>query len=415
MTKRCETMTLDDVKEGICLSSKLLSKVMPSMKTVDTQEPSSSKDQRKELEGSSEHELNEWSVIELEPRPDGDSKKIPPLESSETVQNGITKEEVEKEKVSVEKEADTTAEGDGQENDKLEDTQESLDEWSDFNETDPNFRSSEVESSESSNELSTLDSKTEISEKSHFHESKTVGRGGAGKAQVQQPFQSSLIQACVKYFQDFFARFVMERVLKRLNSLSVDSVNSLGVRSKQCYTAVRASGLISESTWKELDNGNHTAREKQEESACQTEASLKARRNVVGPTMLVSSFRSMQSSRKCAGAFVAACKLLLELSCFPVCSGRDSDSEEITTDQNEGTVFVTRFKYSLLIFPLFIAPSRNNFCGKCLLRDLNIETLCLIECRWQSKKLYFRVFRVVFRTIPWKINYLVLELEKGSS
>ena len=408
-------MTLDDVKEGICLSSKLLSKVMPSMKTVDTQEPSSSKDQRKELEGSSEHELNEWSVIELEPRPDGDSKKIPPLESSETVQNGITKEEVEKEKVSVEKEADTTAEGDGQENDKLEDTQESLDEWSDFNETDPNFRSSEVESSESSNELSTLDSKTEISEKSHFHESKTVGRGGAGKAQVQQPFQSSLIQACVKYFQDFFARFVMERVLKRLNSLSVDSVNSLGVRSKQCYTAVRASGLISESTWKELDNGNHTAREKQEESACQTEASLKARRNVVGPTMLVSSFRSMQSSRKCAGAFVAACKLLLELSCFPVCSGRDSDSEEITTDQNEGTVFVTRFKYSLLIFPLFIAPSRNNFCGKCLLRDLNIETLCLIECRWQSKKLYFHVFRVVFRTIPWKINYFVLELEKGSS
>ena len=408
-------MTLDDVKEGICLSSKLLSKVMPSMKTVDTQEPSTSKDQRKELEGSSEHELNEWSVIELEPRPDGDSNKIPPLESSETVQNGITKEEVEKEKVSVEKEADTTAEGDGQENDKLEDTQESLDEWSDFNETDPNFRSSEVESSESSNELSTLDSKTEISEKSHFHESKTVGRGGAGKAQVQQPFQSSLIQACVKYFQDFFARFVMERVLKRLNSLSVDSVNSLGVRSKQCYTAVRASGLISESTWKELDNGNHTAREKQEESACQTEASLKARRNVVGPTMLVSSFRSMQSSRKCAGAFVAACKLLLELSCFPVCSGRDSDSEEITTDQNEGTVFVTRFKYSLLIFPLFIAPSRNNFCGKCLLRDLNIETLCLIECRWQSKKLYFRVFRVVFRTIPWKINYLVLELEKGSS
>ena len=408
-------MTLDDVKEGICLSSKLLSKVMPSMKTVDTQEPSSSKDQRKELEGSSEHELNEWSVIELEPRPDGDSNKIPPLESSETVQNGITKEEVEKEKVSVEKEADTTAEGDGQENDKLEDTQESLDEWSDFNETDPNFRSSEVESSESSNELSTLDSKTEISEKSHFHESKTVGRGGAGKAQVQQPFQSSLIQACVKYFQDFFARFVMERVLKRLNSLSVDSVNSLGVRSKQCYTAVRASGLISESTWKELDNGNHTAREKQEESACQTEASLKARRNVVGPTMLVSSFRSMQSSRKCAGAFVAACKLLLELSCFPVCSGRDSDSEEITTDQNEGTVSVTRFKYSLLIFPLFIAPSRNHFCGKCLLRDLNIETLCLIECRWQSKKLYFRVFRVVFRTIPWKINYLVLELEKGSS
>ena len=408
-------MTLDDVKEGICLSSKLLSKVMPSMKTVDTQEPSTSKDQRKELEGSSEHELNEWSVIELEPRPDGDSKKIPPLESSETVQNGITKEEVEKEKVSVEKEADTTAEGDGQENDKLEDTQESLDEWSDFNETDPNFRSSEVESSESSNELSTLDSKTEISEKSHFHESKTVGRGGAGKAQVQQPFQSSLIQACVKYFQDFFARFVMERVLKRLNSLSVDSVNSLGVRRKQCYTAVRASGLISESTWKELDNGNHIAREKQEESACQTGGSLKTRRNVVGPTMLVSSFRSMQSSRKCAGAFVAACKLLLELSCFPVCSGRDSDSEEITTDQNEGTVFVTRFKYSLLIFPLFIAPSRNNFCGKCLLRDLNIETLCLIECRWQSKKLYFRVFRVVFRTIPWKINYLVLELEKGSS
>ena len=382
MTKRCETMTLDDVKEGICLSSKLLSKVMPSMKTVDTQEPISSKDQRKELEGSSEHELNEWSVIELEPRPEGDSNKIPTLESSETVQNGITKEEVEKERVSGEKEADTTAEGDGQENDKLEDTQESLDEWSDFNETDPNFRSSEIESSESSNELSTVDSKTEVSEKSHFHESKTVGRGGAGKTQVQQPFQSSLIQACVKYFQEFFARFVMERVLKRLNSLSVDSVNSLGVRSKQCYTAVRASGLISESTWKELDNGSHTAREKQEESACQTEASLKARRNVVGPTMLVSSFRSMQSSRKCAGAFVAACKLLLELSCFPVCSGRDSDSEEITTDQNEGTVFVTRFKYSLLIFPLLIAPSRNNFCRKFLSRDLNIETLCLTECRW---------------------------------
>ena len=70
--------------------------------------------------------------------------------------------------------------------------------------------------------------------------------------------------------------------------------------------------------------------------AGKTQTTLKARRNVVGPTALVASFRSMQSSKNCAEAFAAACKLLLKLSCFPVWSGKDSESQKTTSDKNEG-------------------------------------------------------------------------------
>lgn len=348
MTKRCETMTLDDVKEGICLCSKLLSKVMPSdkHKSADKHKSGSSKDQRKDLEDSSEHELNEWNVIELNDDARDDSKGDKSLENSqevfveESVQNEGGEEEGVKVKETVasskEKVDATTEERDGEDDseDKFEDTQEDLDEWSDFQEVDHNLRTSEFES-ESSNELTTVDSKRGVKEKGEGHQSKSLGREGEEETKAQQPFQSSLIQACVKYFQNFFARFVVQRVLRHLNSLCPGGVNAGGVTGKECYTALRASGLISDSMWKEMDKEDNAASEKLVKDSCKTQASLKARRNVAGPTLLVSSFRSMQSSRNCAEAFVAACKLLLELSCFPVCSGRDSESEKISTDKNE--------------------------------------------------------------------------------
>lgn len=349
MTKRCETMALEDVKEGICLCSKLLSKVMPSMKSVDKHKSYSSKDQRKDLEGSSEHELKEWSIIDLERKVQHDSKGDKSLENSQevfvedTAQSEVTKEkeelEVEKAVITSEKvelvELNAVAvELDCKDDteDKYEDTQEELDEWSDFQEADQsndNLRSSEFES-ESSNELTTVD------EKGEGQGGKTLGRGGRGELHARQPFQSNLIQACVKYFQNFFARFVVERVLKYVNSLSTDGVNPHGMTNKECYTALRASALISDDMWKEMDKGDRAVSEKLNKDASNTQTTLKARRNVVGPTMLVSCFKSMLSSRNCAEAFVAACKLMLELSCFPVCPDKDSESEKTTTENDEG-------------------------------------------------------------------------------
>ena len=334
-------MTLEDVKEGICLCSKLLSKVMPSMKTADKDRSGGSgKDQRNDLEGSAEHDLKEWGVIEFRSETGDDRSGEKSLESSqevfveETVQSTVNEEKENAKEENVfevmQKDLGDEAEGrdDGAE-DKYEDTQEELDEWSDFQEAEQaneNLRTSEFES-EPSHDLAAVKSETRMDEKGEGQKVKTVAKGAPVETHTQQPFQSSLIQACVKYFQDFFAKFVVERVLKHLNSLCTGRVNAREVASKECYTVLRASGIISDDMWKEMDKGGRTASKKVVDNTCET-PSLKARRNVVGPTILVSSFRS-QSSRSCAEAFVAACKLLLELSCFPVCAGKDSEQEKV--------------------------------------------------------------------------------------
>ena len=347
MTKRCKIMSLEDIKEGIYLCSKLLSKVMPSMKPVDKDRAAS--EQRKDLEGSSEHELNGWSIIEFKRNARDESKGEKSLESSQEVfmeepgQSEGTKGEetirIEEEKPVAlsEKGVDDEAEdgdGEGDSEDKYEDTQEELDEWSDFQEVEQGNEKLRTSGFES--ESSTVDREARISEKDEGQKGQTLGKDAREGTRTQQPFQSSLIQACVKYFQDFFARFVVERVLKHLNSLCRGRVNALGTTNKECYTALRASGLISDGMWRLVDQGDRPASEKITEDACKKQGTLRERRNVVGPTMLVSSFRSMQSCRNCAEAFVAACKLLLELSCFPVCAEKDSESCKTSSDENKG-------------------------------------------------------------------------------
>lgn len=348
MTKRCETMTLEDVKEGICLCSRLLSKVMPSMKTIDRERNDSvwsaeSKDRKKELEGSSEHELNEWSVIDLKGNVEDvnkdDRRSEKSLESSQEVfvdekaESKATDEEEENTKTeevvvaSNEQELDViTEQGDvGTDSaDNTEDTQDELDEWSDFHEV------------ESSSELNTVNPAS--SEEDSSPKDKTLVRSGEDmlSKDAKRLFQPSLIQACVKYFQNFFAKFVVERVLKHVNSLCLSDVSAQGIMNKECYTALRASGVVSDGMWKQIEEVSNATRDKLAEDACKTQGTLRARRNVVGPTALVSAFRSMQSSKNCAEAFVAACKLLLELSCFPVWSGKDSESQKTTADKNEG-------------------------------------------------------------------------------
>lgn len=338
MTKRCEMMTLEDFKEGICLCSKLLSKVMPSMKSAKKDD--SGKDQRKDLEGSTEHELSEWNIIELRNEAKRESWGEKSLESSqevfmeETVQGKNTEEDEKSNEENaielIEKEMD----GETDAEDKREETQEELDEWSDFQEAEKDgnkpLRTSEFESS---HELTSMGSETRVNKEDEVPKGRTMYKEAGVQSHTQQPFQSSLIQACVKYFQDFFAKFVVERVLKHLKSLCSGGINACGITDRECYTALRASGIISDDMWKDMDQADRLTREELVEDACQT-PSLKARRNVVGPTILVSSLRPMQSSRNCAEAFVAACKLLLELSCFPVCAG--SASEPGKADTKEG-------------------------------------------------------------------------------
>lgn len=342
MTKRCETMALEDVKEGICLCSRLLSKVMPSMKTS-----AESKDRKKEFEGSSEHELNEWSIIDLTGTVQDDKNVDHPpeksLESSEEVfveetpvESGVTDEEevttVESVVTSSEKESDSTTkqhDGEADSADNNEDTQDELDEWSDFQEV------------ESPSELNAAINEEESSRR----DKKTNDREDMLSKDTKHLFQPSLIQACVKFFQNFFAKFAVERVLKHVNSLCVSDVSAAQMINKECYTALRASGVVSDVMWKQMEEVGNAARDKLVEDAGKTQTTLKARRNVVGPTALVSSFRSMQSFKNCAEAFAAACKLLLELSCFPVWGGKDSESEKTTADKNEGMYYVIRLYF----------------------------------------------------------------------
>lgn len=342
MTKRCETMTLEDVKEGICLCSRLLSKVMPSMKTIDKGRSDSgwearNKGSKKELEGSSEHELNEWSIIDLKGVKEDDKKVDPAPESSlessqevfveDTAENEATDEEEDTKVESVvesnEKELNSVAEqrdGGTDSADNNEDTQDELDEWSDFQEV------------ESSSELNAVNATSCEEDSSRRVES---GEDVLSK-NSEHPFQPSLIQGCVKYFQNFFAKFVVERVLKHVNSLCVGNESAPGMMTKECYTALRASGIVSDAMWKLIEKACNATRRELVEDARRTQPTLKERRNVVGPTALVASVRSVQSSKNCAEAFAAACKLLLKLSCFPVWGGKDSESQKTTTDKKAG-------------------------------------------------------------------------------
>ena len=340
MTKRCETMALEDVKEGICLCSRLLSKVMPSMKTRDKKRNDSrwgaeNKDRINELEGSAEHELKEWSIIDLKGGKE-DNKKVDlarenSLESSqevfveETADSEDTDGEEDKKIISIvdsnEKELNLLAEqrqGGIDSANYNEDTQDELDEWSDFQ---------EVESSSELNAVNLANGRDKTLIKS---------RENIPSKNSEHLFQPSLIQACVKYFQNFFAKFVMERVIKHVNSLRVSNESTPGMMSKECYTALRASGIVSDAMWKQIEKVCNATRNELVEDACKTQTNLKARRNVTGPTALVASFRSVQSSKNCAEAFAAACKLLLKLSCFPVWGGKDSEQQRTTTDKKEG-------------------------------------------------------------------------------
>ena len=342
MTKRCETMTLEDVKAGICLCSKLLSKVMPSMKTSDKEALSRENDQRKDLEGSSEQEMNEWNVIEFSDAANHDNRADKSIESSQdvfvsdAVQEEVAKNEagVEVEEAVEEIEGVVTQENEIDSDDKSETTPEDLEEWSDFKTIDEhgNTRTSEFES-ESSSELIVADGEVKNGDKSEVENWK---ESSATTKTHTQPFQSSLIQACVKFFQVFFAKFVVERVLKHLDTLNSCGADPRGIRNKKCYTALRACGIISDGMWKEIDHAKGGTIEKVAKGGCGT-SNLRARRHFMGASILVSSFRIMKSSKNCAEAFVAACKLLLELSCFPVCSGKDPEAGKVDTDGGIGS------------------------------------------------------------------------------
>lgn len=349
MTKRCETMTLEDVKEGICLCSRLLSKVMPSMKTRNKERNNSgwnseNKDSTKEFEDSAEHELKEWNIIDLKGANE-DNKKVDlapekSLESSqevfvdETAQSDDTDEEEDTKIDSVvdsnEKELNLMElnllaeqrDGGVDSADYNEDTQDELDEWSDFQ---------EVESASELTGVNPARSKEDGRDKVLVKSEENVPSKNS-----EHLFQPSLIQACVKYFQNFFAKFVVERVIKHVNSLRVSNETAPGMMNKECYTALRASGIVSDAMWKQIEKACNAKRDELVDDARKTQTNLKARRNFTGPTALVASFRSVQSSKNCAEAFAAACKLLLKLSCFPVWGGKDSEPQKTTTCEKDG-------------------------------------------------------------------------------
>ena len=373
MTKRCDTMSLEEVREGICLCSKLLSKVMPSLKTIENARTGSVwsaaeamltgvenavinerlRSERnspgKEFEDSSEVELNEWSIIELKRSGDveNDNEESMNDKSFETCDDRSENGAVD----SAERETteETTLIGHAGQGSTIRNVYEEdigkdgikdtpKDEYNGVLDVNGVASHALLHEFESSNELDSKSgqsgSSNEANDVDDVFESRHVEE--QGKALTQQTkhlFQPSLIQACVKFYQNFFARFVVERVLR-------NNERAQEASKKDCYLALQANGLFSKNVWTEIKKGLDTEREKlMEEPALEGTFKATADKSITSARGL----RSTPLSKNCAEAFIAACKLLLELSCFPVCCGKDSELEKIGSGAAEG-------KYSFRVF-----------------------------------------------------------------
>lgn len=351
MTSRCQSLTVVEIGEGISLCSKLLSKVMPSMKSVeDSPKDGTSmtgsyidcdfdiknddlKDNQKTLtEKSSESEssssdtksdrsngskgkdeqgqMNEgkgrvvqvarisqsadgWSVVDLRKRLEtevnGDASdqrlnyednesdgseinktedEIKKKDTAKQTQNGKRDNEVKESRNEIEKE----------------DESEGYDEWSECQET-----------VDVTNQMDALKSASGVSMES---------TDSSFSKAATNAFQPSLVQSCVHYFQTFFSEFVNQRIISA-KGLPIYERNE---SSNRRHSAVILEELLSKS--EENESRDSSIEKKVDEAGSNdviSEKGLDARLPW-----------EHESSLLCGEAFAAACRLLVELSCFPV-------------------------------------------------------------------------------------------------
>ncbi|XP_048577556.1 protein dopey-1 isoform X2 [Nematostella vectensis] len=414
MTSRCEMMSLSEVREGICLCSKLLSKVMPSMKTIDSSRPPSrptsvasdkesivGRDMGESADAEAieservrgdarviqvaritqgEEDLRGWSVVDLRKRlenygnadddgtcnvKDGKSRdethdgscdesdvshdgsrnmsrdSLSELDRSrdsidgERIENGTSNcEMAEREnadeildKTRIKKLGDSKpGSSDIDDYSKLKKSKQSLAD-ADDNDGGPNDNDGDDnddddddnygdwnEFQESDKPQYTLEQFTELGNDDTFINEPCAEDQVIPDSQ-RHVFQPSLIQSCVAYFQAFYAEFVEQRVLRYANVLTSPTKS----RKDQ---VIDTDYMLDEILYGEdflLKRRTSTTHER---SSTHTGPISKCDR--VGPILdqlldgVESPILDQHGCILCAEAFAAACKLLVELSCFPV-------------------------------------------------------------------------------------------------
>ncbi|KAK3711633.1 hypothetical protein QZH41_014061 [Actinostola sp. cb2023] len=357
MTSRCQSLSLVEIGEGISLCSKLLSKVMPSMKIVEKSHKADSvsmtssyvSDSEKDNLNAknSEHRLHNGPMSHF-------TESFPSERKSVNSNDSNTKDELTDTSdsparkvsrgrvihvarisagadgwsvVDLRKRLETEVNGDVADQQSYDEDSELTESGEgDVNETEDSGSANEnqnysektqnektdSEMKENQSEIEKEDEREEYDEWSEcddrgYDVTKTVLKSASGfsteSTESTSPnmtanlFQPSLIQSCVHYFQSFFSAFVNQRIIASNSSSYYENSGSSNRRNSEI--------ILQEILSKDSSNEKHTT------NSGLTDVISERGLDVLLPW-------EQESSLLCAEAFAAACKLLVELSCFPV-------------------------------------------------------------------------------------------------
>ena len=398
-------MSLNEVKDGICLCSKLLSKVMPSMKapgktrsgSVQMKDSvSSDRDETTERKEDGEglpatdvavaggEDLEDWDVIDfrtrrrrkkrskqsgsaaVSPKP---SKKVTDREAAGDVASEnagdvapVREDEGNGDEVTVEKHQvkgeeeekkceDATNADHGPNDERLQagnqrtavdrsegEVDTELNEWGDFGGTSRLTEETKAESSNTRTQIGNEDRSERPWENSGMatgHESGDEFMEASLGTNVPQP---TLIQSCACDFQRFFAKFVEERILAMTSPPS--SPENPNLRTERANSEIAPHLNTDRLLNEDLLSPRPAAQ--QERSLVPSEARIELKALMCDRVKRKKSANSAKfpavttEPRLGAEAFAAACKLLVEFSCFPVYCGADWTSGSL--DNGEGTL-----------------------------------------------------------------------------
>lgn len=401
MTSRCQSMSLVEVREGICLCSKLLSRVMPSMKPVERRTQSSmsvagsvasekaaeryasnhgnhgyhsnhgnhsnhislsnqneslapyntykqftsstdssslsitddsiydsiirdesyssstetgSSPTRETSNGRLVHVAristgeDGWSVVDLRKRLETGASSVgeqPSYDESESTETDDDDDEIIDNKNILKTEGKAMKKGESKEKDPNKEITEEADQ-DDYEEWMECQESIDVSQDCVTKEERVTREDSVINDGEFGDQASTPGS-------PNRSFQPSVIQSCIDYFQSFFSEFVNNRIISSSSNVSEFRQT---IKSNSEYFLDELLSLE-----KCSDNKESTANEKKDSSDMDKEKRLDKRLPW-----------EQESSLMCAEAFAAACRLLVELSCFPVyCT-----SDLVTGDQKDG-------------------------------------------------------------------------------
>ena len=197
--------------------------------------------------------------------------------------------------------------------------EEELNEWGDFEGSAP------VEDKDADNctvQRRSSSGNTTENRVNHFEEDGTQVKDDYCFGPAGNGFQSTLIQSCVRFFQRFFAEFVNQIILRETSQPFAVQESPRSQRKTNADIAVHANTdeLLNEDflTPRAPNKGSSST---QSAAPIDLGTLLCTRRN-----HQKTSSPATANLQHCAEAFAAACKLLVEFSCFPIYCGAESSS-----------------------------------------------------------------------------------------